>query len=95
MSSFAVFYYSPNIIKLIESRRMTLSVRVVPMEKLKNAYKILVGKPATDNCGTWCRREGNIKFNLRGCQDVNWIHLGWDRVKWRALVNTATNFRVS
>jgi hypothetical protein len=26
---------------------------------------------------------------------VNWIHLGWDRVKWRALVNTATNFRVS
>jgi hypothetical protein len=30
-----------------------------------------------------------------GCEGVDWIHLAEDRDRWRAVVNTVMNFRVS
>jgi hypothetical protein len=37
----------------------------------------------------------NIKMDLRevGWEGVNWMHLVQDRDQWRAVVNTAMNFR--
>jgi hypothetical protein len=39
----------------------------------------------------------NIKMDLRekGWDGMDWIDLAQDRDKWRALVNTAMNLRVS
>jgi hypothetical protein len=38
----------------------------------------------------------NIEMDLRevGCGDVDWIDMAQDRDQWRALVNTAMNFRL-
>jgi hypothetical protein len=38
-------YSSPNIIRVIKSRRMRMVGHVVCLEKMRNMYKILIGKP--------------------------------------------------
>jgi hypothetical protein len=38
-------YILPSIIRMIKSRRMRQAVHLVRMEKKRNAYRILVGKP--------------------------------------------------
>jgi hypothetical protein len=38
-------YSSPNIIRMIKSRRMTWAGHVAQMGENRNAYRILVGKP--------------------------------------------------
>ena len=42
------------------------------------------------------RWEDNIKMALQevGCGGMEWIELAQDWDRWRALVNTVTNFRV-
>jgi hypothetical protein len=68
------------------------------MGEMRNAYKILVGKPA-------CKRplggpsrgfEDNIRMDLRkiGWDGVDWMHLAQDTDQWRALVNTMMNLWV-
>jgi hypothetical protein len=44
-----------------------------------------------------CRWEDNIRMDLRkmGCGGMDWIDLAQDRDRWRALVNTVMNLRVS
>jgi hypothetical protein len=44
-------YASPNIIRLIKSRRRRWAGHVACMGKMRNAYNILVGKPKGKN--TW------------------------------------------
>jgi hypothetical protein len=65
------------------------------MGRMKNTYKILVGKPEGKSpFGRSSRRwEDNIRMDLReiGWAVVDWIHLAPDRYKWRALVITITN----
>jgi hypothetical protein len=43
------------------------------------------------------RWENNIKMDLReaGWGGMDWINLAQDRDRWRALVNTMMNLRVS
>jgi hypothetical protein len=64
-----------------------------------NAYRILVGKPEEKRPlgRPRCRWVDNIKIDLReiGWDGMDWIELAQDRDKWRALVNTVMNLRVT
>jgi hypothetical protein len=68
---------------------------VARIGEMKNAYKILVGKPEGRRTfgRTKRRREDNIKTVLKNilCESVEWIRLAQDRYQWRALVNTIMN----
>jgi hypothetical protein len=43
-------YSSPNIIKMIKSRRMRWARHVGHMGEMRNAYKIVIGKPEWKTC---------------------------------------------
>jgi hypothetical protein len=68
------------------------------MEK-RNAYRLLVGKPEGKRpLGRPIRRwVVNIRMDLGevGWDGVDWIDLAQDRNRWRALVNSVLNLRVS
>jgi hypothetical protein len=68
------------------------------MSKIRNAYRILVGKPEGRRPLGRPRRRwmDNIKMDLReiGCDGGDWIDLARDKDQWRALMNTVINFRV-
>jgi hypothetical protein len=91
-------YSSPNIIRMIESRRMRCAGHVERMREKSNPYRILVGKPdGKTPLGRQRRRwMDNIKINFRELEwdGVDWIDLAQDRDQWRALVNTIMNLRV-
>jgi hypothetical protein len=68
------------------------------MEKKRDIYRVLVGKPKGKRPFGRPRRrlEDNIKIDLQkmGCGVMNWIELDQDRGKCRALVNAVMNLRV-
>ena len=68
------------------------------MGEMRDAYRILVGKPqGMRPIGRPRRRwEDNIKMNLQevGCGYMDWIELAQGTDRCQALVNTAMNVRV-
>jgi hypothetical protein len=90
-------YSSPNIVRVIKSRRMRWAGQVARVEEGRVVYRVLVGRTEGKRpLGRPRRRwEDNIKMDLReiGIDGVNWIQLVEDRVKWRDFVNTVTNLR--
>jgi hypothetical protein len=59
--------------------------------KMRNAYKIIVGKPEGRSRRRW---EDNIEMNV---MEIEWefvIYLAQYRYQWRAPVSTAKNHRV-
>jgi hypothetical protein len=91
-------YSSPNIIRIIKSRKMSWAEHVAQGVGKKNAYRLLIGKPeGTRPLGKPRRRwVDNIKVGLVevGLVGLYWIDLAQDRYSWRALVNTVTNLQV-
>jgi hypothetical protein len=91
-------YSSPNIVRVIKSRRMRWAERVARMGEGRGVYRVLVGRPEGKRpLGTPRRRwEDNIKMDLReiGIDGANWIRLGQDRFQWQAFVSTVMNLRV-
>ena len=91
-------YSSPNIVRVIKSRRLRWAGHVARMEEGRGVHKVLVGKPEGKSpLGRPRRRwEDNIKMDLeevgRGCGD--WMELAQDRKRWRELVSTVMNLRV-
>jgi hypothetical protein len=91
-------YPTPNILRVIKSRRMRWAGHVARMEEGRGVHKVLVGKPEGKRpLGRQRRRwEDNIKMDLqevgRGYGD--WMELAEDRDRWRALVSTVMNFGV-
>jgi hypothetical protein len=91
-------YSSPNIVRVIKSRRMGWAGHVARMREGRGVYRVFVGRPeGTRPLGRHRRRwEDNIKLDLReiGINGANWIQLGQYRVRWRAFVKTVMNLRV-
>jgi hypothetical protein len=65
-------YFSPNDTGMTKSRRMRWAGNVVHMGEMRNAYKILIGKPEGP-----LGRPRHIKMYLRemGLEGVDLIHL--------------------
>jgi hypothetical protein len=91
-------YCSPNIVRVIKSRRMRWAGHVAHMEEGRGVCRVLVGKlegkrPLGRPRHRW---EDNIKMNLQevGCGGMDWIELAQDTDRWRALVNAVMNLRV-
>jgi hypothetical protein len=98
MYYFHNLYSSPNIIRMIKSRRMRWAGHVALMEEKRNLYRILVGKPEGKRPLGRPRRRwvDNIKTDIReiGWDCMEWTNLAQDRDQWRALMNTVMNPRV-
>jgi hypothetical protein len=90
-------YFSPNIVRVIKSRRMRWAGHVARVGEGRGVYRVLVGRPEGKRPleRPRCRWEDNIKMDVRevGMDGVNWIRLAQDRVRWRAFVNTVMNVR--
>jgi hypothetical protein len=91
-------YFSPNIVRVIKSRKMRWAGHVVRMGEGRGVYRVLVGRPKGKRSlgRPRCRSEDNIKMDLREIRidGANWIHLAEDRVQWQACVNMVVNLRV-
>ena len=90
-------YSSPNIIRVIKSRRMRLAAHTARRGR-RVVHRVLVGKPEGKRPLRRPRRrwEVNIKMNLKevGCRGMEWIDLAHDGERWRALVNAVMNLLV-
>jgi len=91
-------YYSPNIVRVIKSRRMRWAGHVARTRERIGVYRVLVGKPEGKRpLGRSRRRwDDNIKMDIQevGCGSVVWIELAQDRYRWQALVTAVMNLRV-
>jgi len=91
-------YSSPNIMRMIKSRRMRWDQHVARMGEERGAYRFLVGKPEGKRAVGRPRRRwvDNIRMDLQevGCGYVGWIGLAQDRDSWRTLVSAVMNLRV-
>jgi hypothetical protein len=92
-------YSSPNIVRVIKSRRMRWAGHVACMGERRGAYRVLVGKPVgKGQLGRpkhlW---EHNIKMDLQDDGEgggIELLDLAQERDRWRALLNAVMNFRV-
>ena len=76
-------YCSPNIVRVIKSRRIGWAGHVARIGEGRDVCRILVGKPEGKRpLGRPRRRwEDNIKMDLQevGCGGIDWIELAQDR----------------
>ena len=90
-------YSSPNMARVIKSRRMRWAGHVARMGEERMAYRVLVGKPEGKRPLGRPRRKwvDNIRMDLQevGCWYVDWIGLAQDRDRWRTLLNAVMNLR--
>jgi hypothetical protein len=76
-------YCSPNIVRVIKSRRTRWAGHVARMRARRDLHRVFVGKPEAKRQLGITRRgwEDNIKMDLQevGCGGIDWIELAQDR----------------
>ena len=91
-------YSSPNIVRVIKSRKMRWAGHVARMGEERAVYRVLLGKPEGRRPLERPRRRwvDNIRTDLQevGCGYMDWIGLAQDRDRWRTLVSGVMNLRV-
>jgi hypothetical protein len=91
-------YGSPNITRVIKSRRVRWTGHAACMGEMRDAYKTLVRKPEQKRpLGRPRHRwEDNTRMNLgeTGWEGVNWVYMAQGRDQWWDLVNMVTNLQV-
>jgi hypothetical protein len=91
-------YSSPNIVRVIKSRRMRWAGHVARMGEGRSVWRVLVGMPEGKRPlgRPRSRWDDNIKLDLReiGFDGAKWIQLAQDRVQWRTFMNTVMSLRV-
>jgi hypothetical protein len=91
-------YPSPNIIRVIKSRRMAWAGHIARVGGRKGLYRSLVWKPEGKRPlgRPSCRWEDNTNIDLQEgrCGGMDWIELSQNWGSWRALVNAVMNLRV-
>ena len=91
-------YSSPNIVRVIKSRRMRWAGHVACMGEGRGVYRVLVGKlEGRRPLGRPRHRWADIiRMDLQevGCVYGDWIGLAQDRDRWRTLVSLVMNLRV-
>ena len=93
-------YSSPNIVRVIKSRRMRWAGHVARMGEERGVYeyRVLVGKREGRRPLGRPRRRwvDNIRMGLQevGCGYMDWIGLVQDRDRWWTLVSAVMNLRV-
>jgi len=89
---------SPNIARVIKSRRMRSVEHVACMGESRGVCRVLVWKPEGNRpLGRPRHRlEDNIKMDLQEMEfeGKDWIDVAQDRDKWQALVNVVMNLWV-
>ena len=75
-------YCSPNIFRVVKSRRMRWVGHVARMEERRGVYRVLVGKPERKRpLGIPRRRwEDNIKIDLEEVRCGLWTGSSWHRI---------------
>jgi hypothetical protein len=85
-------YASPNIVRVIKSRRTRWLEHVTLVGEIINAYELwtgnLKGRDHSKDLGV------DVSIILEGWEGVEWMHLAQDRDQWWALVNKLMNLRV-
>jgi hypothetical protein len=91
-------YTSPNMVRVIKSRRMRWARHVTHMGEESGVYRVLVGKPEGKRLLGRPRRRwvNNIWTDLQkvGCGYMDWIGLAQDMERWQTLVSAVMNLRV-
>jgi len=89
---------SPNIVRVIKSRRMRWVGHVACMGEGREVYGVLLGKPEGRIPLVRPRRRwvDNIRMDLQevGCGYIDLIGLAQDRGRWRMFVSAVMNLRV-
>ena len=91
-------YSSPNIVRVIKSKRRRWAGHVARMGKERELYRVLVGKHEGKRPMGRPRRRwvDNIRMDLQevGYGYVDWTGLAQGRDRWRTLVSAVMNLRV-
>ena len=91
-------YASPNIVRVIKSRRIRWAGHVARMGEKRGVHRVLVGKPeGRRQLGRPRHRwEDNIKMGLQnvGCEGMDFVDAAQDKDSWRALEKVVLNLSV-
>jgi len=88
-------YSSPNIVRVIKSRRMRWAGHVALRREERGLYRFLMGKPEGRSPLERPKHRwvDNIGMDLQevGCGYMDWIGLAQDKDRWRTLVIAVIN----